>query len=62
MERIGNLVYPHVVEYSYKLLGVFHNMRSMTIVHVEKFYDEEELKKAVEKKTGRKVVRIISYT
>lgn len=61
MERIGNLVYPHVVEYSYKLLGVFR-MRSMTIVHVEKFYDEEEFKKAVEKKTGRKVVRIISYT
>lgn len=37
-------------------------MRSMTIVHVEKFHGAEALKKAVEKKTGRKVVRIISYT
>ena len=37
-------------------------MRSMSIVHVEKFYGEEALKKAVEKKTGRKVVRIISHT
>lgn len=61
MERIECLVYPHVVEYSYRLLGVFR-MRSMTIVHVEKFHGAEALKKAVEKKTGRKVVRIISYT
>ncbi|WP_147346692.1 hypothetical protein [Bacteroides intestinalis] len=61
MEKIGRLFYPHVVEYSYRLLGVF-SMRSMSIVHVEKFYGEEALKKAVEKKTGRKVVRIISHT
>lgn len=61
MKQIGYLVYPHVVEYSYRLLGVFR-MRSMTIVHVEKFNDAEALEKAVEKKTGRKVVRIISYT
>lgn len=62
MEKIGCLFYPHVVEYSYRLLGVFP-MRSMTIIDVEKFCSNEEvLKKAVEKKTGRKVVRIISHT
>lgn len=62
MEKIGCLFYPHVVEYSYRLLGVFP-MRSMTIIEVEKFCSNEEvLKKTVEKKTGRKVVRIISHT
>lgn len=62
MEKIGCLFYPHVVEYSYRLLGVFP-MRSMTIIDVEKFCRNEEVfKKAVEKKTGRKVVRIISHT
>lgn len=62
MEKIGCLFYPHVVEYSYRLLGVFP-MRSMTIIDVEKFCSNEEVfKKAVEKKTGRKVVRIISHT
>lgn len=62
MEKIGCFFYPHVVEYSYRLLGVFP-MRSMTIIDVEKFCSNEEVfKKAVEKKTGRKVVRIISYT
>ena len=62
MEKIGCLFYPHVVEYSYRLLGVFP-MRSMTIIYVEKFcINEEVFKKAVEKKTGRKVVRIISHT
>lgn len=54
MEKIGCLFYPHVVEYSYRLLGVFP-MRSMTIVHVEKFYGEEALKKAVEKKQAAKL-------
>lgn len=61
MKKIGCLFYPHVVEYSYRLLGVFP-MRSMTIINVEKFCSEEVLKKTVEKKTGRKVVRIISHT
>ena len=62
MEKIGCLFYPHVVEYSYRLLGVFP-MRSMTIIDVEKFCSNEEVfKKAVEKKTGRKVVRIRSHT
>lgn len=62
MKKIGCLFYPHVVEYSYRLLGVFP-MSSMTIIDVEKFCSNEEVfKKAVEKKTGRKVVRIISHT
>ena len=62
MKKIGCLFYPHVVEYSYRLLGVFP-MRSMTIIDVEKFCSNKEVfKKAVEKKTGRKVVRIISHT
>lgn len=50
MEKIGCLFYPHVVEYSYRLLGVFP-MRSMTIIDVEKFCSNKEVfKKAVEKK------------
>lgn len=61
MKKNGCLFYPHVVEYSYRLLGVFP-MRSMTIIDVEKWCSEEVFKKAVEKKTGRKVVRIISHT
>lgn len=60
MATIGHLLYPHVVEYSYRLLGFF-SVRSMTIVSVERFSGEEVLKKAVEKKTGRKVIKIISY-
>lgn len=60
MNKIGVCIFPCVVEYEYRLFGVFL-MRSMTIVTAVKFRDDKELKKAVEEKTGRKVVRIISH-
>lgn len=60
MNKIGKILHNHVVEYEYRLLGAFL-IRSMTIVTVE-FGSDTELKKAIEKKTGRKVVRIISHT
>lgn len=55
MEKIGCLFYPHVVEYSYRLLGVFP-MRSMTIIDVEKFCRNEEVfKKRLRKKQAVKL-------
>ena len=49
----------HVVEYRYKVFGLFPVIR-ITIVHGDGL--DDCLEKAVEEKTGHKDVTIISYT